>query len=168
MEDVLAHDERAEHGLAGLFARSAVWLVGISGGPLPPETYQESAYKAETEEVLKRLALGAGVVIVGRAAPFVLGRRPDSLHVRLDGPTDARVRQAMAALDLSEAEARRSQRETDAARAAYVKHFYGGDWADPKMYQLMIDSTALSLECCSELVITAAAERLGARRRGPG
>lgn len=163
LPDALAHDEWAEHGLARLFSRSAVWLVGIGGGPMAPETYQESLYKAETEEVIHGLAKGSGAVVIGRAAPFVLGPRPDTLHVRLDGPVDARIRQAMAALTLTEAEARRSQRETDAARKAYVRHFYGGDWADPRMYQLMIDSTALSVDCCADLVLVAAAERLSVR-----
>jgi len=131
---------------------------------MPPETYAESIYKAETEEVLRGLAQGAAAVVIGRAAPFVLGSRPDTLHVRLDGPVEARIRQAMAALNLAEAEARRSQRETDAARKAYVRHFYSGDWADPRMYQLMIDSTVLSIDCCADLVLLAAAERLGVRR----
>ena len=44
-------------------------------------------------------------MIVGRAAAIVSGDRKDALHVRLDGPRDARIRQGPAALNLPLAEA---------------------------------------------------------------
>ena len=44
----------------------------------------------------------------------------------------------------------------DRARTAYVKHFYGADPADPRLYHLVIDSTAIPLETVAELIVTAA------------
>ena len=50
---------------------------------------------------------------------IVLADRPDALHVRLDGPVEKRVAQAVARTGKPEAEIRRALRSNDAARAAY-------------------------------------------------
>ena len=63
-------------------------------------------------------------------------------------------------------------RETDRAREAYVQQFYGVDARDAALYHLVIDSTALALDACVELIALAAAARsdrgADARRRGAG
>jgi adenylylsulfate kinase-like enzyme len=54
--------------------------------------------------------------------------------------------------------ARRQQEQTDRARAAYVTHFHPdeGAWEDPRHYDLTLDSTRISLETCTEIIIAAA------------
>ena len=64
--------------------------------------------------------------------------------------------QAMRVEGIDEDEARRRQRDSDRARIDYVKHFYRADPRDPRHYDLVIDSTALPLETCVELILTAA------------
>jgi cytidylate kinase len=163
LEEALAHDERIESGLGSLFSRWAIWLAPMAGGELPPEALaREDIFKAQTEEVIRGLAERSNAVVVGRAAAFVLGDRPDALHVRLDGPLEARVRQAMAALGMSEDEARNALWQTDRARSLYVRHFYHHDWADPSVYHLIINSTALPLDTCAKLVLEAAETRFRA------
>lgn len=49
--------------------------------------------------------------------------------------------------------------ETDRARSLYVRHFYGADWADASLYHLVLDSTAITIAACSEIVLAAAADR---------
>jgi cytidylate kinase len=49
--------------------------------------------------------------------------------------------------------------ETDRARSLYVKHFYGSDWANSGLYHLIIDSTAITIAACTEIILTAAADR---------
>jgi cytidylate kinase len=49
--------------------------------------------------------------------------------------------------------------ETDRAREAYVRHFYGADPEDPRLYHLVLDSTALALDACVELIALAARAR---------
>ena len=92
--------------------------------------------------------------------------RPDTLHVRLDGAEAARLRQAMAHEAIDEATASVQMRETDRARSAYVRHFHPGErWEDPANYHLVIDSTAISLDVCVDLIV-AAARDLFARAEG--
>jgi hypothetical protein len=57
------------------------------------------------------------------------------------------------------------QQRTDRAREAYVTHFHpeGGAWGDPRHYHLMIDSTAVSLDACVELIVLAAQDLFAGR-----
>ena len=64
--------------------------------------------------------------------------------------------QAMRVEDIDEDEARRRQRNSDRARIDYVKHFYRADPRDPRHYHLVLDSTAVALPTCVELIVTAA------------
>jgi cytidylate kinase len=52
--------------------------------------------------------------------------------------------------------AERHLAETDKARQAYMQHFYRCDVHDTALYHLVIDSTAIPLETCVELIVTAA------------
>jgi cytidylate kinase len=89
----------------------------------------------------------------------VLRDNPSALHVRLDGPTEARVRQAMRIQSIDDPTARRRLAETDRARHAYVRHFHHVDARDPSLYHLVIDSTAIDLGVCVELIADAAEDR---------
>jgi cytidylate kinase len=108
--------------------------------------------------VLREIAEIGGVVL-GRAAALVLAGRDDALHVRLDGPVEARVAQAVARSDRSEAEVRRALRSNDAARAAYVRNFYRADPADARHYHLVLDTTAIPWTAAADLVVAAARAR---------
>ena len=57
---------------------------------------------------------------------------------------------------ISEEQARERLRAADKARDAYVRRLYRCDPADPSLYHLMIDSTAMPLDTVIELIITAA------------
>lgn len=154
LEDALARDETARSRLDLLLAKLAPPPEALYVPERPP--IDESDFQRETERVIE-LAAGAGdVVMLGRAAAMVLGRRPGVLHVRLDGPLDARIAQAARLAGIDEDEARRRQRDNDRAREAYVRHFYRTDPADACHYHLVVDSTAVALATVVELVVTAA------------
>lgn len=148
-----AHDEAAHSRLAYLLSR----LPNTAGVVLPEATNE--SFCRETEALLREVADAGDAVVLGRAAAIVLRDRPRALHVRLDGPEEARIAQAMRVEEIDEEAARDRQRGSDRARMAYVKHFYDADPRDPRYYQLVLDSTALPLEACVELIVTAAKAR---------
>jgi cytidylate kinase len=148
-----AHDEAAHSRLAYLLSR----LPNTAGVVLPEATNE--SFCRETEALLREVADAGDAVVLGRAAAIVLRDRPQALHVRLDGPEEARIAQAMRVEEIDEEAARDRQRGSDRARMAYVKHFYDADPRDPRYYQLVLDSTALPLEACVELIVTAAKAR---------
>ena len=72
---------------------------------------------------------------------------------------ERRLAQAMELEGVDRETAERHMRETDRAREAYVQQFYGVDARDAALYHLVIDSTALALDACVELIALAAAAR---------
>ena len=81
---------------------------------------------------------------------------PTAFHVRLGGPEEARVRQAMRIGGVDEETARRRRADTDSVRETYLRRLHGRDWGDPSLYHLILDSTAVPFEVCADLVVAAA------------
>jgi cytidylate kinase len=143
--------------------RIAASFTGIdasySGVPfLATQGESADTFRAATESVLRQVAETTGAVILGRAGMVVLSDRSDVLRVRLDGPVEARIAQAMAS-GTDEQLARATQRDADAAREHYAKYFYNVSQDDVSLYHLFIDSTALPPETCVELIALAAGAR---------
>lgn len=158
LDDALSRDEQCGGWLSRLLTAtaplSAEWMIG----PEHPRTalLPDSAVLRCTEEVIRKAVAGEGAVILGRAAAIVLRDHPGAFHVRLDGDPERRVRQAMTLQGMTEHEAREALARNDKARSTYVRHFYGADAASPRHYHLVIDSTAVPLKVCTELIVAAA------------
>jgi cytidylate kinase len=133
----------------------------------PPSAYhQDQQLRGHGEAGIQRLLAGGGGVILGRAAAVVLGK-DRGFHVRLDGPAERRVARGAAIEGISEAEAQRRLRAADKARVAYVRRLYRTDPADPSLYHLVIDSTAMPLDTVTELILTAARAHHAATEGAP-
>jgi cytidylate kinase len=156
----LAEAVRRDEAIGSLFDRIVRMLapVGAAYGarPIEPEALDEQAYRLATEEVIREEAGTRGGVILGRAGALVLAGVAGALHVRLFGPEDARVEQAMRLDRIERDEARERMEENDRAREAYVRHFYGADPSDLRHYHLALDSTVLALDACVDLIAEAA------------
>lgn len=123
-----------------------------------PAAITEQEFRDATESALREYA-DDGAVILGRAAAVVLRDQPGALHVRLDGPAERRVGQAMIVLGVDRPTAEREMLIADRARETYVKRWYGVDPHDPLCYDLVIDSTRINVDSCVELVALAASQR---------
>ena len=156
-----AHDEQA--GRRWLDRVLSGFVGGDTGvpAPLPAETFSAEDFRRATDEVLLQQARTGKGVILGRGAVIVLREDPRVLRVRLDGPPARRVRLAMQ-LDpsLEEEAAERARARFDRTHETYARQFYGVDIRDPGLYHLIIDSTAIGVEECVELIALAARSRL--------
>jgi len=157
VDAALAHDERVQ----GAVVRSLINLIGapVSFGASGMQTRpaaDEEAFRQATERVLWDLASGPGGVVLGRAGALVLASSPDALHVRLDGPPAARADRVALQEGLDRSTAWEQLQRTDQARAAYVRRLYGRDLRDPDLYHLVIDSTAVPLDACLEIIVAVA------------
>jgi cytidylate kinase len=136
----------------------AHFTQAMPAGPTqsPPSTHhQDHHLRRHGEAGIQRVLAAGGGVILGRAAAVVLGK-DRGYHVRLDGPADRRAAQGAAIEGIGEAEAWVRLRAADKARTAYVRRLYRTDPADPALYHLVIDSTAMPLDTVVELVVAAA------------
>jgi cytidylate kinase len=157
-DDAEAHDEQInatwlERLLAGLFAADL-------SAPVPAAAPARTAtdFRSATEAILLRVAAEDSGVILGRAAAIVLRDRPRVLRVRLHGPRDRRIRQAMQLEGIDFATAQRRQSELDRAHSTYARHFYNADINDPALYHVVLDSTTIALDTCVEMLVAAAIE----------
>lgn len=133
-------------------------LTGDAAGANDRPDLQEHQLRGYLEDSMARLSASGGVAI-GRGGMVVLADVPGALHVYLGGPRDARTKQRMALEGIDRETAERRQEAEDRARFRYVRGAYGVDGGDPSLYHLMIDSTALDLDTCVELIITASRAR---------
>jgi cytidylate kinase len=155
--------EGVPHGiLSRLISGFAATVQIIPGAPLPPEAFAPSdpSFHAETEQVLLDYAAG-GAIILGRAAAVVLREVPHALHVRLDGPHQRRVAQAMRLQKIDRKTAEHELRAADLSREAYVRHWYQVDPRDPRLYHVVLDSTTFGLGTCADIITLASAARSG-------
>jgi cytidylate kinase len=113
-------------------------------------------YREATEAAIRAQAETGAGVILGRAAQVVLHDHPHAFRVRLDGPREARIEQAILIGSFERDEAERQLDETDRARDAYIRHFYGRSSRDASLYHLVLDSTAIGLDLCVDTIVRAA------------
>jgi cytidylate kinase len=158
LQGALAEDEHPDPGVVGRALQRAIDLSGLFVGfPIPERELGADEHVAATEQSLRKICDHGGAVVLGRAGVFVLRGRPDTLHVRLDGSAPDRLRQAIAHEHLDVATASIQLRETDRARSAYIRQFYPRErWEDPANYHLVLNSTAISLEVCVDMIVAAA------------
>ena len=154
-----ANDENVARGLWRIVA-SLGTMPDPMGGVVPvTEQLDERTFRLQTERVVREIADGQGGVVLGRAAALVVGDRPDALHVRLDGPEERRLDAVVARTGRPREEMRRELRANDAAREGYVRRSYRVDATSPRIYHLVIDSTALPQQTVVDLVVEAARAR---------
>lgn len=161
IDEAIAHEEPSEG--AGLLQRLLSGFLGAdpagAPSPLPPSgAVAEDFHRASREAVLAQAAAGEGVIL-GRGAVAALRDDPRVLRVRLTGPVERRIQQAVRLGHRDRETAERALRRLDRTHAEYLRHFYDVDVNDPGLYHLTIDATAFSAEACVNL-IEAAAEAL--------
>ena len=161
--EVAERDERAP----GFVERLTRTLAAATPDLFPPAEgtvadLDEATLVRITEGVVGEMAAQGRVVLVGRAAPAVLGLQEDALHVKLVASRAFRIHAASQRLGMDPAEVVKIVDDTDAMRARYHREYYNRDWADPLNYHMVLNSGALGLAGAAE-VIVARARALGWR-----
>jgi cytidylate kinase len=153
VDDAVARDDSGPTALDRLLR--ALAAVGPMTGVDLSSDFGSLSFAEATEQVIRRYAETTGGVILGRAGAVVLAGRPGTLHVRLTGPVERRVKQVMQMEGIDREAAEQRVAHNDAAREAYVRSFYGVNPADPALYHAVLDSTAIPLDECATLIARA-------------
>jgi cytidylate kinase len=95
------------------------------------------------------------VVIVAHAASFTVGGG-DVLRVLVTASPKTRAERLMADRGIESREAERAIKDSDAARADYLKRFYGVDQELPTHYDVVINTDALTAADAANLIVAAA------------
>jgi cytidylate kinase len=158
-EEARAADERL--GSGGLLSRIASMAVawGTPAGLTVDELLPDEARRREVEREVRDFAASGRGVILGRGAAVLLRDDPRALHVLLDGPEEARIEQAMAIEGIDHDTAKQRLTRMDGYRRAYLEGLYCVDPRAPGLFHLTLDSTAIPLDACVEIIADAARRR---------
>jgi len=106
--------------------------------------------------------------IVSTALPTIVGdfHRSDLLSWVITSYLLARLAQASHLDQIDMQTAAERMKQVDAARELYMRRLYHCSADDPALFQLQIDSTALALDSCADLIVAAGAERIAAADDG--
>jgi cytidylate kinase len=123
---------------------SAVETYGLA--PSIPGAGVSDDIRALIREAIEEAAGRGQVVIVAHAASFALAGRDDLLRVFVTASSETRAGRYPESI-----------KESDAARADYLRRFYGVDRELPTHYDVVVNTDVLSFEQAAELVVCAAA-----------
>ena len=115
------------------------------------------AYQSQVERIIRELADGGDVVIVGRGGQMVLRERPDVLHVRVVAPFGMRMARLRGERNVSEESACACLEASDRARARYLRRSHSARLDDPALYHLTINTGLLGLAQAVDLIVQAVA-----------
>ncbi len=142
--------ERLGRALAASSQEYAVPELGVA------VRAEEPSLVRLTELVVQEVAAEGRVVLVGRAAPAVLGTAIGALHVKLVAPRPFRIQLAQKAEQVSAREAEKLMDQTDAQRARYHREHYGRDWDDPSHFHMLLNTGLLGLEGAADVILAQA------------
>jgi len=146
-EEVAGMEERSPsfiERLAQVLATATPELFPPATGTVPE--LSEATLVRITEAVVAEAAAEGRAVLVGRAAPAVLAREREALHVKLVASRPFRIRVAATRLGLDLKDAERVVQQTDAQRERYHREHYARDWNDPVGYHMVLNTERLGYE----------------------
>ena len=103
-------------------------------------------------KVVAAIASHGSAVIVGRGANFLIPPE-DRLSIRVIAPLDNRVRNVAKEFGVTREEAKRRVINRESRRSAFIRQSFNADVADPRNYELVINTKILSIDAALGAVI---------------
>jgi len=136
--------------VAEMAARGA---VDVAPDPSLYVVDQTDTLLALIRDVVRDAADRGSVVLVAHAACYACADRPEVLRVCITAPLPTRASRVASALGISEKEAARSLRRSDAGRASYLKRVYGVGGESPADYDVVINTERLAPDAAVGLIL---------------
>ena len=104
-------------------------------------------------KIIKELADKENFVVVGRCADYVLRDNPNVIKIFIYADIEKRVKSAIERKEIDPARAKQAVLKADKQRANYYSFYSGQKWGSADNYDLCINSTKLSVEQATDLII---------------
>ena len=172
-ESIRRYDEKDEHGLRHFLKKlifpESLPLYSLEFHPhYPTGSPMDSSPLAFDEEraverapipdaaeaalffcqVIEKLRRRGNVVIIGRGSQRILAAKPNTLHVRFIAPVGDRIEWVMEDEGVVYRKTLKQIRTIDRQRAHYLKHCHNVDWAEAKLYHLVINTGLVGIRLC--------------------
>ena len=150
--------EPMEERTASIWERiGTLFALGAPDTPFVPPTLRsvtESLLFDVEQQVIKSLAAHGNAVLVGRGAAHTLPESADVLRVFLHAPLQNRITLAMTEYGFTDrAEAEAVVRDSDGARANFVKTLTRKNWCDATLYDVTLDTSVVGLERAVDILV---------------
>lgn len=138
---------RGEHTVRGGWLGGALSTTRDFYG----HSFQDDLWAAQTR-VIEDLAQKGPCVIVGRCADYILRDKANCLNVFIHAAMDKRAQRIVEQYGESADAPEKRLRDKDKRRAAYYQLYTDRKWGAMENYHVALDSGALGLEQCVELI----------------
>ena len=139
-----------------------LWFESLTTGKL----VDLNDYARHLLEVVFGVSRLGGIVVVGRAANFIIGPSR-GLHVRVVGTPEFRIKNLVEFDKMSAGDAKHEIEKSDRERAEFVRKLIKHSIDDPQYYDLVINSDWITIEQAVSLVANAAMEKFELLSREP-
>ncbi|HOD36527.1 MAG TPA: cytidylate kinase-like family protein [Syntrophales bacterium] len=123
----------------------------------PPPTlpvYERDLFDLQSR-IIREMADQYDAVIIGRGAFHVLRGRAGVIHVFVHAPEEFRVGRVMKVRNITDFKSARTLvRESDQRRKKFIRDMTGSDWMDARNYHLCVDTSAVGLSACVEMIVS--------------
>jgi CMP/dCMP kinase len=153
-----------------LFGRStqvaevSIWKENVGGTQISEkQVLSETVALTLVQKSIKYAYQTGNFVIIGRGGQMILRDCPDALHIRIEAPMEIRLQRVKVQLKKEQQmydatiEARREAQdlivERDTVSAAYIKQFYGADWADPLLYHAILNLGKFTIDQSANAIV---------------
>ena len=144
-EIVEKYDEYATHKNSFLYA------IAINAGGDSRMSVANRVHAAQSE-VIRKIAEEGKCVIIGRGADYILRDRDDCLNVFIRADVQFR---AARILDIYGDDGKKIEsrlEDKDQRRRVYYRSFTMREWGVIENYNLMLDSSAIGIEKCADII----------------
>ena len=136
--------ERCDERLDPWYYRfgKAFWHGSLERMPALPENdvFDSERMVEFVRKYLLEIAEKGNVVVVGRGAASVLARAPGVFHIFVYASVWRKVKWFQEQFPEHAGDAEQELLATDRRRAAYIRRYFDQDWADRRLYHLMMNS----------------------------
>lgn len=142
-------------GAANLEVMLAQTYQEMADGDVPG-IVDDRAFRQAATHIIEELAEAGDVVILGRGSQMILRDFPGATHVQLVAEESIRIARVREWEGLSEEDAIARIRDSIRGREAFHKKFWKVDVWDPRLYDLVVNTSKLSFETAGDLIVAAA------------
>ena len=144
----------------------AFWHGSVERLPAPPidRVFDSERMVSMVRNSLKELAASGHCVIVGRGAACALCQTPGVFNIFVYASMTRKIRWFEEHFPEQASQARREIEATDSRRESYIRRYYDQDWADRRLYHMMINS-CMGFEAMIQVTLDGTA--LAAQQRRP-
>lgn len=115
----------------------------------------------QTSETILSLAELGNVILIGRGANVITAKLPQVVHVKLVAPLEARLKHCQDSYDMTAKAAREFCHREDEGRRRYLRKYFQADVDDALLYDLTINTGAVSFHTAAALIADTVQARMG-------